>query len=74
MRCPKCVNDSVYKDEQRNELRCDGCGWQMPYPDHPYVDPGDGRTQCDTCGKWVWPFTHSCKGIRVAPSQLRIVK
>lgn len=33
--------------------------------DHPRTDPGDGRTQCAVCGKWVWLVTHSCKGIRV---------
>lgn len=33
--------------------------------DHPYVDPGDGRSECETCGKWVWPVTHSCKGVPV---------
>lgn len=36
--------------------------------DHPYSDPGDGRSECETCGKWVWPFLHSCKGIRVTPT------
>jgi hypothetical protein len=36
--------------------------------DHPYTDPGDGRTQCETCGKYVWLVTHSCKGVRVAPA------
>lgn len=38
-----------------------------PTPDHPHTDPGDGRVQCPTCGKWVWMVTHSCKGVRVAP-------
>jgi hypothetical protein len=33
--------------------------------DHPYADPGDGRTECDTCGKWVFKVTHSCKGVPV---------
>lgn len=33
--------------------------------DHPYSDPGDGRTECDTCGKWVWSCLHSCKGVPV---------
>jgi hypothetical protein len=33
--------------------------------DHPYTDPGDGRTECQTCGKWVWPVTHSCKRVPV---------
>lgn len=34
-------------------------------PDHPHADPGDGRTECGTCGKWVWPVIHSCKGVPV---------
>jgi hypothetical protein len=33
--------------------------------DHPHVDPGDGRRQCQTCDKWVYAVTHSCKGIPV---------
>lgn len=33
--------------------------------DHPYSDPGDGRSECRTCGKWIWPVTHSCKGVPV---------
>lgn len=33
--------------------------------DHPHTDPGDGRTECDRCGKWVWLVTHSCKGVPV---------
>ena len=33
--------------------------------DHPHTDPGDGRTECDTCGKFVWPATHSCKRVPV---------
>jgi len=31
-------------------------------PDHPRTDPGDGRAECDLCGKFVWAVTHSCKG------------
>ena len=38
--------------------------------DHPHADPHDGRTQCPTCGKWIWPVTHSCKGIRVVKPPL----
>ncbi|QLQ34910.1 hypothetical protein [Micromonospora robiginosa] len=34
-------------------------------PTTPDTDPGDGRTECDRCGKWVWPVTHSCKGVPV---------
>jgi hypothetical protein len=34
-------------------------------PDHPHTDPGDGRTECETCGKFVWPATHSCKRVPV---------
>jgi hypothetical protein len=33
--------------------------------DHPHTDPGDGRTECETCGKWIYPVTHSCKGVPV---------
>jgi hypothetical protein len=33
--------------------------------DHPHTDPGDGRSECRRCGKWVWPVTHSCKGVPV---------
>lgn len=36
--------------------------------DHPHTDPGDGRTECDRCGKWVWLVTHSCKGVPVTPA------
>ncbi|MGW5556878.1 hypothetical protein ACWER9_06600 [Micromonospora sp. NPDC003944] len=34
-------------------------------PDHPHTDPGDGRTECVRCGKYVWPVIHSCKGVPV---------
>lgn len=33
--------------------------------DHPYTDPGDGRPECEKCGKYVWPVIHSCKGVPV---------
>lgn len=33
--------------------------------DHPYVDPRDGRQECDVCGKFVWPVIHSCKGVPI---------
>jgi hypothetical protein len=33
--------------------------------DHPHTDPGDGRTECDVCGKWVFEAIHSCKGVPV---------
>lgn len=52
---------------------CAGCGYEAgshpcwPRADHPHSDPGDGRTECDTCGKYVWPATHSCKGVPVTP-------
>lgn len=39
--------------------------------DHPYSDPGDGRTECQTCGKWVWLVTHSCKGIPVTQAAIQ---
>lgn len=37
----------------------------QPLGDHPHNDPGDGRTECDTCGKWVYECIHSCKGVPV---------
>lgn len=37
----------------------------QPPGDHPHNDPGDGRTECNVCGKWIWEVTHSCKGIPV---------
>lgn len=39
--------------------------------DHPHVDPGDGRSECELCGKWVWSFTHSCKGVPVTEAAIR---
>lgn len=33
--------------------------------DHPHSDPGDGRMECTRCGKFVWGFLHSCKGVPV---------
>lgn len=30
---------------------------------HPLSDPGDGRQECDVCGKWVWLVTHSCNRV-----------
>lgn len=33
--------------------------------DHPHSDPGDGRTECDVCGKWVHECIHSCKRVPV---------
>lgn len=33
--------------------------------DHPHTDPGDGRQECDRCGKWVFRIIHSCKGVPV---------
>lgn len=39
--------------------------------DHPHSDPGDGRSECDACGKWVWPVTHSCKGVPVTEAGMR---
>jgi hypothetical protein len=35
------------------------------YGDHPHSDPGDGRTECQTCGKWIREVIHSCKGVPV---------
>ncbi|MEV4197043.1 hypothetical protein [Micromonospora globbae] len=42
----------------------------QPIADHPHTDPGDGRTECDVCGKYVWPATHSCKGVPVTERAL----
>lgn len=39
--------------------------------DHPYTDPGDGRVECNVCGKWIYPITHSCKGVPVTPAARR---
>lgn len=33
--------------------------------DHPHSDPGDGRTECQACGKWVFECIHSCKRVPV---------
>lgn len=38
--------------------------------DHPHSDPGDGRTECEACGKWVFGCTHSCKGIPVTAAAM----
>ncbi len=35
------------------------------FGDHPHTDPGDGRSECQVCGKFIWPATHSCKGVPV---------
>lgn len=37
----------------------------MAFADNPHEDPGDGRTECDVCGKWIHECTHSCKGMPV---------
>jgi hypothetical protein len=42
----------------------------MAFADHPHSDPGDGRTECDVCGKWVWAI-HSCKGVPVTEAARR---
>lgn len=42
----------------------------MSTADHPHTDPGDGRAECDRCGKWVWPAIHSCKRVPVTPAAL----
>lgn len=39
--------------------------------DHPHTDPGDGRTECLTCGKWVSPPIHSCKRVPVTEAARR---
>lgn len=38
--------------------------------DHPHTDPGDGRTECRTCGKWVFEAIHSCKRVPVTPAAI----
>lgn len=46
-----------------------GCGAPavegVPVADHPHMDPGDKRTECQTCGKFVHQAIHSCKGVPV---------
>lgn len=42
----------------------------MTVPDHPHADPGDGRSECAACGKWVWLVTHSCKRVPVTEAAL----
>jgi hypothetical protein len=37
----------------------------QPVGDHPHLDPGDGRVECQVCGKWVHLVIHSCKGVPV---------
>ncbi len=32
------------------------------------VQHSDRRTECDVCGKYVWPVTHSCKGVPATPA------
>jgi hypothetical protein len=39
--------------------------------DHPHSDPGDGREECDLCGKWIWPAIHSCKRVPVTEAAWR---
>ena len=41
------------------------------HADHPYEDPGDGRAECDVCGKWVWLVIHSCKGVPVTEAAIK---
>lgn len=40
------------------------------FGDHPHTSPGDGRSECQTCGKWIWPVTHSCKGVPVTEAAM----
>jgi hypothetical protein len=42
-----------------------------PNADHPHTDPGDGRPECPTCGKFVWRVIHSCKGVPVTDAAMR---
>lgn len=48
----------------------EGTNMNKPRADHPYTDPGDGRTECDTCGKWVFECIHSCKGVPVTEAAM----
>lgn len=44
--------------------------------DHPHIDPGDGRTECYLCGKFVHDVIHSCKGVpvtRAAEERIRVL-
>jgi hypothetical protein len=42
----------------------------QPLADHPHNDPGDGRTECEVCGKWVHECIHSCKGVPVTDAAM----
>lgn len=43
---------------------------RQPVGDHPHADPGDGRKECETCGKWVFEVIHSCKGVPVTDAAM----
>lgn len=47
-----------------------GMAGKVPLADHPHSDPGDGRSECQTCGKWVWLVVHSCKGVPVTQAAM----
>lgn len=51
--------------EVAREVPRDGTGDLRASVDHPYSDPGDGRAECELCGKWVFKVIHSCKGVPV---------
>lgn len=67
---PECAPHLHQHCSPRCETACEPCATRTTggdvLADHPHEDPGDGREQCETCGKWVWLVTHSCKGIRAA--------
>lgn len=43
----------------------------QPLGDHPHTDPGDGRSECDRCGRWIFPAIHSCSGVPVTEAAMR---
>ena len=59
------VRDAITHELQRRRVGALRARNTPPHPDHPHTDPGDGRTECQTCGKFVWPAIHSCKGVPV---------
>ncbi len=39
----------------------------MTHIGQPFTDPGDGRTKCEKCQKYVWPAIHSCRARTASP-------
>ncbi|AAN01662.1 HNH endonuclease [Mycobacterium phage Quink] len=49
----------------RQGCACGSAGSEAAGMSHPITDPGDGRKECQRCGKWVFEVIHSCKGVPV---------